>query len=338
MAQYPGLEQMFQNLGPTTASMFAGEQTQLAQDSALQEQLKQQQAIREAKLKNAQSEAMNPLLVSHQQLTNAGQVDTNRKTAVDAALAEGTKDFKLGEAQNGFDIDKLKTAATKQGMFSDMLGKAGVQLQGVPPVQRFAALSQMAQQSGFDINNPAFSNIIQKAQSLDPNKLPEMLTGYSQQLAQLAAKNSTAYIQAMDVAKLHGETSKEVARIGASSRENVVAAKGKGNTTQTNIVLKQSPAARSGSVTGILNSGVNPDTKEPLTQHEKALYSAMLEQDISTVNAQLAARQQPGIMAQIQTDGTLKLVNKPMPGTSAQQAPNSGTTKSGAKFTIEKTP
>ena len=33
MAQYSDLGQMFQNLGPATASMFAGEREQLAQDT-----------------------------------------------------------------------------------------------------------------------------------------------------------------------------------------------------------------------------------------------------------------------------------------------------------------
>jgi len=230
---YPALGDMFQNLGPATASMFAGEREQLAQDASLQEQLKQQQAIREAQLKNTQSEAMNPLLVAHQQATNAGQLDTNRKAAVEAALAEGTKDYKLQEASNTAELDRLKTASQKQSMFADTLGKAGVQLQGVPPVQRFAALGEMAKQAGFDINNPAFAGIIQQAQKADPNKLPQLLTGFSQQLAQLAAKNSTAYIQAIDVAKEHAKATENNARIMAASRENVAAAKGGGKGTGT---------------------------------------------------------------------------------------------------------
>ncbi|CAB4240550.1 hypothetical protein UFOVP39_2 [uncultured Caudovirales phage] len=230
---YPALGDMFQNLGPATASMFAGEREQLAQDASLQEQLKQQQAIREAQLKNTQSEAMNPMLLAHQQATNAGQLDTNRKAAVEAALAEGTKDYKLQEAQSTAELDKLKTASQKQSMFADTLGKAGVQLQGVPPVQRFAALGELAKQAGFDINNPAFAGIIQQAQKADPNKLPQMLTGFSQQLAQLAAKNSAAYIQAIDTHKIQADATKEAARIAATSRENVAASKGGGKGVST---------------------------------------------------------------------------------------------------------
>jgi len=227
------LSSLFQTMGPAGSAVMAG--TQMG--NAINEH-RSSEAYRQAQTdkmiqETAQQGAMNPLLLAHQQATNAGQLDTNRKAAVEAALAEGTKDYKLQEAKSTAELDTLKTASQKQSMFADTLGKAGVQLQGVPPVQRFAALGDMAKQAGFDINNPAFANIIQQAQKADPNKLPQMLTGFSQQLAQLAAKNSAAYIQAIDTHKIQAEATKEAARIAATSRENVAATKGSGKGVST---------------------------------------------------------------------------------------------------------
>lgn len=227
------LSSLFQTMGPAGSAVMAG--TQMG--NAINEQ-RSSEAYRQAQTdkmiqETAQQSAMNPLLLEHQQATNAGQLDTNRKAAVEAALAEGTKDYKLQEAKSTAELDTLKTASQKQSMFADTLGKAGVQLQGVPPVQRFAALGELAKQAGFDINNPAFAGIIQQAQKADPNKLPQLLTGFSQQLAQLAAKNSAAYIQATDTHKIQAEAIKEAARIAATSRENVAATKGSGKGVST---------------------------------------------------------------------------------------------------------
>lgn len=229
MPQYPGLDQMFQNLGPATASMFAGEREQLAQDAALQDLVSKQEAIREAQLKNIQTEKMNPLLITEKEAQN-------RKALVDAALAEGTQGYKLSEANNKAEVDNLQTAATRQAHFSKVLQDASVFLQGVPPVQRFSALASMAKEQGLDINNPAFAPIIKQAQSLDPNKLPTMLGNFSTQLSQLAAKNSAAYIQAMDVAKEHSRSAANVAEIGAKSREAAAAARNKGTQTIEDLV------------------------------------------------------------------------------------------------------
>jgi hypothetical protein len=218
MPQYPGLDQMFQNLGPATASMYAGEQAQLAQDASLQEQLKQQQAIREAQLKNTQSEAMNPLLVTHQQLTNAGQTDINRKSAVDAAIAEAGKSDKIKTNASSAFMSQLEDKMKQANAHTQMLAQMIPQLNATPPAARYARMSQMAQQYGM----PLDEQDLQTFKNIAPEKLPAFLN--EQYQAGLNADKS--YRQAMDVAKLHGETSKEVARIGASSREAVAAGKG----------------------------------------------------------------------------------------------------------------
>lgn len=223
------LSSMFQNLGPAGGAVLTG----IQQANAINEQ-RSQEAYRQAQMEEirqrvAQSAETHPLEL-------AAKREANRKAAVEASLAEGTQGFKLQEAQNKADIDRLQTASQKQSFFADMLGKASVELQNVPPMLRFSTLAQKAQQMGFDITNPAFSGIIEKAKQAKPEALPGMLKAFSEQLGQLAAKNSAAYIQAMDVAREHSRSAENVARIGAASREAAAAARNKGAQTIEELV------------------------------------------------------------------------------------------------------
>jgi hypothetical protein len=209
---------MFTNLGPATASMYAGEQAQLAQDVALQDQLKQQQAIREAQLKNTQSEVMNPLLVAQQQAQTTGQTELNRKAAVEAALAEAGKGDKLKLNASGAKLQLLEDQAKMMDTHNQLLGQMIPTLKATPPAARYARMMQMAEKAGL----PFDQEDLQMFQQVSPDKLPAFL---DEQL-QGSMKASKSYRQAIDLENLRGQRAENVARIGATSREAVAAGKG----------------------------------------------------------------------------------------------------------------
>lgn len=222
MAQdYSTLVDLF---GPGTGAMMAGEQYQMAQDASLLKQRQDLQAIREAQLKNAQSEAMNPLLVSHQQLTNAGQTDTNRKTAVDAIVAEQTQGNKiatsnldLAEKQRKEKMDKMQQMASTLNYYAPQVAAGGPQA---------AAIARQALiEGGANPDHPGDARQI-AALLGDANKSPQQMANDMMKLQKHIITTSADYIKAMDDQKLKNQGSADVARIGAASRETVAASRG----------------------------------------------------------------------------------------------------------------
>ena len=220
---YPALGDMFQNLGPATASMFTGEREQLAQDASLQEQMVQQQAIRAAQLKNTQSAAMNPMLQQQQQLQNAGLVDTNRKTAVDAALAEAnqpeTRAVSSSNAQMALLENKLKTIDAYTQGYAKMIPT----LKATPPVNRFAVMSELADSYGL----PLTDREKERLSKVSADKLPDFLT---QQYEQGLQANKS-YRQAIDTARINAQSRENVATTGAAARASAASGKTKGAQT-----------------------------------------------------------------------------------------------------------
>lgn len=210
-------KQLVDLFGPGTGAMMAGEQYQLGQDATLLAQQREQQAIREAQIKNAQSEAMNPLLVNQQQIqnTNLG-LDTRTKT-VAADIAEAGKGDKIAtnasEAQNKLLSDKMERVDT----YTKALARMVPQLQATPPAARYAVMSEMADSMGL----PLTDREKQQFSQIPAEKLPAFL----QQQYETGLKTTNAYRQAMDVAKEHSRSAENVARISATAKEAVAASK-----------------------------------------------------------------------------------------------------------------
>lgn len=195
---YSGLETLFQNLGPSTASLFAGEREGMAQQADLQEQMRQQQLIREIQLKNAQSQVMNPLLAQHQGLQNQGlelglsgiTADSSLK-ATNAAKAAGTlaTDISAGNSNNQTTIGANQV---KQGLDKgQLISQTAVELDNLPPVLRTGALMAKLKQYGFDPQSPQIQGLISQ---VSPENLPEALRKFGERVA-LTGKTAAQYSQ-----------------------------------------------------------------------------------------------------------------------------------------------
>jgi len=303
------LSSMFQNLGPAGGAIVSG--MQMA--DAANEQ-KSMEAYRKAQMdeimqRTSQQAAMHPLeLQSKKQLIDKGAQDIQKGTV------------ELEKAKNDLTIGKLEGAVKKTDAYSQLMGVASAQLSNIPAPARHAWLANFAQQNGIDANDPAVKSIWEQTSQIPPDKLPQALEAFRNKIIQQGA----AYRSHIDGLKVAGETSKEVARIGAASRENAAAAK-----NQPGMGFKEfnklQPKVRISVITKALADGIDPVTGSELKEDQRAGYAEMLQKDTDTLNAELASRQQQGVVPQVE-NGKVKLINK-----SQAQV---GKTKSGVAYTV----
>lgn len=219
MAQdYQTLVDLF---GPGTGAMMAGEQYQLGQDAAVMQQRQRMQELQDAQAKAAHTAQMNPLLVAHQQATNAGQADTNRKLAVDAALAEGTKADKLATSTLDLRQKQREDAVAKMSTMAQQLNSLVPQLPMYGAAAP-AAVRDILIQNGMNPQDPKDSQFIQGMMKLPPQKMAEALTKFQNHLITTSDK----YVTQMAKEKEDTNRAYGVARINAQSRETVAASKG----------------------------------------------------------------------------------------------------------------
>lgn len=189
--------------------------------------------------------------------------------------------------------------------------------------------------------------IEQLRRSLDPadqdrgQKLYEF-TGAARALKQKQAaemaKEKFKEDEAMKRAKLQAGTSVQVANIGAAAR--TAAAGSRGSTASPVALLsKLSPDKRLAPVRAILDSNIDPETKEPLTSAARAYYESMYDQDVRTQDAK-----GPMVPQQPVLDATTKQLVAPTPrpsvggGTTATRqssgpvAPAVGEVRKGYKY------
>jgi hypothetical protein len=206
------LSSMFQNLGPAGGAILTGMQ---AGDAANEQ--KSMQAYRQAQMedimqKTAQQAELHPL-----------ELQSKRQ-----GLEKSTQDMEKGKvelekAKFDLTVGKLEGAVKKTDAYSQLMGTAAAQLSNIPAPARHAWLANFAQQNGIDANDPAVKSIWQQTSQIPSDKLPQALEAFRNKIIQQGA----AYRSHIDGLKLAGETSKEVARIGATSREAVANAKKK---------------------------------------------------------------------------------------------------------------
>jgi len=218
MAQdYQTLVDLF---GPGTGAMMAGEQYQLGQDAVVMQQRQRMQELQDAQAKAAHTAQMNPLLVAHQQATNVGQVDTNRKLAVDAALVEGTKADKLATSTLDLKQKQREDAVAKMSTMAQQLNSLVPQLPMYGAAAP-AAVRDILIQNGMNPQDPKDSQFIQGMMKLPPQKMAEALTKFQNHLITTSDK----YVTQMAKEKEDTNRAYGVARINAQSRETVAANK-----------------------------------------------------------------------------------------------------------------
>lgn len=271
---YPGLETLFQNLGPTAASMAAGTQFGQAETAEKSAEGLRQQQIQEALLKNQLAQATQGYDIEKARLGNEttlaelpGKQATSKKAQLEASSKEATNASDIQKIISGNDVQVLTDKVSKLNRYTDILGNAAAQLENVPPVQRFATLGNMLKGMNIDINNPAFAGIIQQAQSVNPEKLPEILQKFQQNLIQRSAGYQSDLMKEQEKfkqVKEQGVTARDVANIYATSRENVAAAKNKGVATIEGLVGSGKLTAEKAAVAlfGAAQFETDPDVKK----------------------------------------------------------------------------
>lgn len=286
-----GLEALTSPVGPSMAGFNAGQETGRKYEEQLNQQALRQAQTQEIMQNMKQRELTNPIDVQAKQL-------------------------KLKQ-------DQLTAAIQQNDAYVDFLGKAGAVLENIPalPGQRHAILNNMLSSSGIDVKNAGVQQVMKQLEQVAPDQIPKVLTNIQSKLIQQSAE----YRKAMDVAKEHSRSAENVARINATSRENLVANKPTVSFAKFNAL---SPDKRIGVVSAALESGIDPVTNTEMTDAQRAQYTKMLQTDAEILNAQLAARQQGGVVPTVR-DGKVQIENKPV-----AQIGKSVATKSGTKYTI----
>jgi len=133
----------------------------------------------------------------------------------------------------------------------------------------------------------------------------------------------------MELARLRGDYGLQGRQISASRP----ASGGKAPPSTASILLKRSYKDRAGIVASILQSGVNPDTNQPLSDIETAYFNEMLTRDQEQINADLKARAGQGLVMETNPSGKIVPTNK-TPVQVGRTSPTEGQTKSGIKFRV----
>ena len=104
------------------------------------------------------------------------------------------------------------------------------------------------------------------------------------------------------------KTSIGVANIGAAARTATAGSRGS-TASPVALLSKLSPDKRLAPVRAILDSNIDPETKEPLTSAARAYYESMYDQDVRTMDAKPAPA--GGIALQLDANGKPILGNAP---------------------------
>lgn len=218
---YSGLETLYQNLGPTTASLMAGQRDREASNTQELADMYKRNEISKQEADAAHATEMNPLLVAQQQGINTGQGIKNDSGML---ANDSTRQTQAGTiaATNAVNKGKVtKEQVDQMDMMSDMAGKFGTQLESVPVLARTQMVQSFMKQNNIDPEGQIASMLLKTP----PDKLPMVLQQAQQKIQQSAA----GYRQAMDIEKSHrasaekiaagnNATSIQVANIGANAR------------------------------------------------------------------------------------------------------------------------
>lgn len=317
------LSSMFQNLGPAGGAILTGMQ---AGDAANEQ--KSMQAYRQAQMedimqKTAQQAELHPLEIqSKKQLIDKGAQDFE-KAKVD-----------LDKAKFDLTVNRLKGAVDKAESYSQLMGVASAQLTNIPPPARHAWLANFAQENGIDANDPAVKSIWQQTSQIPPDKLPQALEAFRNKIIQQGA----AYRSHIDGLKIQGQNQKDIEGMRESAKAKLQAERGSlekslqqdlsaARTYQAQSVVYGNHAAK---------ARLRGDTEEAtrLEALSKEANIKDLQKSAAAGDAQAAQKLQA---LQMVMGGGVPNAPAPPASSAAPAGPVSGTTKSGAKFTVTPT-
>lgn len=274
--------------GSVTALDQAEQQQGLARQWAQGELSGQEQDVQAKTLKNVFDTQQNPQLLEQRRLQNIGLGNDNVISGVTSRRAAANEGMQLSEDQRKFAL-----TATEQDLKQAELWAQGEMQSGDP--QRMA----------------------------DAKRITDFTT------AAIAARQKHAYDLALEAER----TRSHLSGIGMQTRtqkqindDNIAAGKfaknannGIGVSLVTQIQKMKVPE-RLGTLNGILQTGVNPATQEPLTEIERMFFQNMYDQDARTTDARTAAQGQ-GVVLGAQPGGGVGLVPKVAPSVRGSGTP-----------------
>ena len=320
------LSSMFQNLGPAGGAIVSGMQmADAANEQKSMEAYRKAQAD-EIVQRTANQAEMHPLeLQSKRQTIDKGTQD----------LEKGT--LELEKAKNDLTVGKLEGAVKKTTAFSQLMGAAAAQLVNIPAPARHAWLANFAQQNGIDANDPAVKSIWEQTSQIPPDKLPQALDAFRNKIIQ----QGDAYRSHLDAVKEQNKTQIALEGMREAAKAKLQQEKGAlekslqqdlsgAKTFQAQSVVYANHAAK---------ARLRGDTEEAVRLEALAKEATIrdLQARAAAGDAQAAQRLQ-ALQMVMGGGGNPTTPPAAPPAAAAPTGPVSGTTKSGAKFTVTPTP
>jgi len=331
-----GLDTLFQNLGPATASMVAGERDYQAQQEAKMQALIEQERLKALQQTYNQNERINPIEVQHKTLINQGLEAENPGKVADATLKQITS--RVAAAGEG-DTIAMNAAKTKSELlalklkehqaYDGVLGDLAPKLASVPDAAKHSFITSYLQSTGVDMEAPYVKNMLQKFATMKPQDILPAMTKEKE----WAARVTPGYIQHMEGIKAQGSNHLEGIRLQTASQERIAQAKLQAATAAKVKAYKD--------MDQILREAKNPQAKAEAL--DNIYYEAIKNQADEETLARIKARAEdarkraaedaanrangaPGSILGTGPDGKPAIVPKPAP---TATAPIAGTPKLG---------
>jgi hypothetical protein len=321
------LSSMFQNLGPAGGAMLTGMQ---ARDAAAEQA--SQDAYRKAQ--------MEEIMQRTQSARETAPLDLQLKQQ---SVKLGDLNFESGQTKLAKDKLDLETGQMEAGIkridnYTNLMQVAAAQLSNVPPPARHAWLAQFAKDNKIDVNNPAVQSIWQQTSQIRPELLPQAIEGFVKKLALTKA----SHLQKIAEINAQGQNQVTLESMRESAKAKLQAEKGNleksiqqdlsgAKTFQAQAVVFSNHAAK---------ARLRGDTEEANRLDALAKEATIRDLQARSAAGDAQAAQKLQALQMVMGGGVTPTPATPISGAPAASsgAPVTGTTKSGAKFTITPTP
>ena len=321
------LSSMFQNLGPAGGAIVSGMQMADAANEQKSQETYRKAQMEDIMQRTSQQAELHPLeLQSKKQLIEKGTQD----------LEKGKVD--LEKSKYDLTVGKLEGAVKKVDAYTQLLNAAALQLQNIPvkapgDPTRHNFLAKFATDNGIDLKDPAIQGLIQQTSAIPADKLPEAILGFSNKLAlskpNIVGKIAEIKQQGIEQRNLEGMRESAKAKLQAekgglekSLQQDLSGAK----TYQAQSVVFGNHAAK---------ARLRGDTEE--ATRLEALGKEATIRDLQARSASGDAQAAQKLQALQMVMGGGSVPNAPVAPATSGGTPTTGTTKSGAKFTITPT-
>lgn len=273
-------------IGSMEALGQGAQQAGLSQLFQQQEGQKNALANRQAELANIFKEQQDPQLLEHQSLQNVGLSNQNVLGGVNARRAAANEGMQLNEDQRKFAL-----TATDQDLQAAIQHAQGEMNSGDP--RRMSEASKILD----------FTTAARAAKAKAAADLLQEQTQGRNRLAGIGMQ--TAAQERMNQANIEAGKYNKTGKSGSSLLVRLSGMK----------VPEQLSALQ-----GILATGVNPDTGQPLSDIERTYFQSSYEQGARTTDARYAGQGQ-GLGARVDETGSVVLANKAAPTVGAGVSP-----------------